>query len=442
LGLAASIQAARPVRQRKLPIGLIAAGDCSRRAGTGFPAPQSVAEQRRESLCRLHRIVIGIHRCHSHIRRTLGYRVGIFLFMLPITGRLPARPRKSMTANVLEHDGMATATATGSRPDAGAPLVSIGMPVFNGENFVHKAIDSVLAQSFTDFELIICDNASDDATGEICRRYAVRDRRVRYVRNPRNIGAGPNFDHCFHLARGTYFQWAAHDDMLAPDYVARAVAALEQHPAAVLCTTGIIEIDADDVVIRRFATDLADMTAHDPARRFASVIHSHHQCEDFFGVYRRAALRGSGLIGTFSGSDRVLLAEMALRGPWVRLPDALFLHRDHAQRATRALLLVDREAARRWQAPEARPRQNRLFHLVLYRDYWRVVRRNLPAGQRWRCYRELARWWFTDGHFADVVRDLLQSIDPHLLRLARRLKRATFGERQDLRSGSLPTLER
>jgi glycosyltransferase involved in cell wall biosynthesis len=334
------------------------------------------------------------------------------------------------------------ATAPAGAAEIAPPLVSIGMPVFNGQNYVHKAIESVLAQTFTDFELIICDNASTDATPEICRRYAAADRRVRYVRNPRNLGAGANFDLCFHLATGAYFQWAAHDDMLAPDYVACAVAALERNPEAVLCTAGIVEIGANDEVIRSYVTELHEMTSPDRARRFGCVINSHHQCEDFFGVYRRHALVGTGLIGTFSGSDRVLLAEVALRGPWVRLPDKLFLHRDHAQRATRALLLVDREAARRWQAPEGKPRQNRQFHLVLYREYWRVVRRNVPAGQRWGCYRELLRWWFTNGHFADVVRDLLQGIDPHLLRLARNLKRAVLGTRRDLRSGSLPTLER
>ncbi len=347
--------------------------------------------------------------------------------------------QEDATAKVLEHDRPGTRTSPAAPPDS-VPLVSIGMPVFNGENYVGQAIEAVLAQSFTDFELIVCDNASTDATGEICRRLAARDRRIRYLRNARNLGAGPNFDRCFHLARGTYFQWAAHDDMRSPDYLARAVAALEAAPEAVLCIAGIVEIDAEGRVLRRYATDLGDIAHPDPARRFGSVIHSHHQCEDFFGLYRRTALLGTGLIGTFSGSDRVLLAEIALRGPWVRLAEHLFLHREHAARATRALLLVDRDAAGRWLAPQAAVRRNRMFHLTLYRDYFRVVRRNLPPGRRWGCYRQLARWWFTDGHFADVVRDLLQAIDPHLLALARSAKRAILGAPRDFRPGSLPRL--
>ncbi len=326
-------------------------------------------------------------------------------------------------------------------PDCPVRLVSIGMPVFNGQNYLGKAIDSVLAQSCGDFELIICDNASTDATPEICRAYAAQDRRVRYVRNAHNLGAGPNFDLCFALSQGRFFLWAAHDDMLAPEYLARAVAALEAAPEAVMCVAGITEIGANDEVIRHYATDLAAVGSPDPVRRFASVIHAHHQCEDLFGVYRRSALLGSGLIGTYSGSDRVLLAEMALRGRWLRLREHLFLHRDHAQRATRALLLVDREAALRWQDPAASARRGSLFHVVLYRHYWRVVCRNTHGLTRLRCGVQLLRWWYTDGHFADVVRDLLQNIDPHLLNLVRMIKRAALGSHRDLRPGSLPTLE-
>ncbi len=345
------------------------------------------------------------------------------------------------TAGVLQQAGTAGAAGQAGAPRAAPPLVSIGMPVFNGEKYVAQAIESILTQSFADFELIICDNASTDATGDICAGFAARDKRIRFVRNPRNVGAGPNFDRCFHLARGTYFHWAAHDDMLAADYLARAVAALESNPDAVLCVGGIVEIDAAGEVLRRYATGLDDMAAPDAARRFGCVIHSHHQCEDFFGLYRRQALLGSGLIGTFSGSDRVLLAEIALRGPWVRLPDHLFLHREHGERATRALLLVDRAAAVRWLAPQARPRRGKLFHLVLFADYCRVVRRNLPRGRRAGCYRELLRWWVTDGHFADVVRDLLQTTNPHLLRVVRGLKHAAVGAHRDLRPGSLPKLK-
>lgn len=90
--------------------------------------------------------------------------------------------------------------------------VSIGMPVFNGEKFVREALDSLMGQTFTDFELIISDNASTDATEPICRSYACHDSRIRYIRQPVNLGALPNFQFVLNKASGEYFMWAACDD--------------------------------------------------------------------------------------------------------------------------------------------------------------------------------------------------------------------------------------
>jgi glycosyltransferase involved in cell wall biosynthesis len=99
------------------------------------------------------------------------------------------------------------------------PKVSIGMPVFNGEKFIREALDSLLAQTFTDFELIISDNASTDATETICREYEVRDERVRYVRQVENLGAAANFQFVLDEGRGEYFMWAAHDDYRSVDCI-------------------------------------------------------------------------------------------------------------------------------------------------------------------------------------------------------------------------------
>ena len=102
---------------------------------------------------------------------------------------------------------------------ADRPRVSIGLPVYNGENFLEFALDSILGQTFQDFELIISDNASTDATESICRRYAAKDSRIRYYRNPNNQGAAQNYNRVFALARGEYFKWAAHDDVCKPNYL-------------------------------------------------------------------------------------------------------------------------------------------------------------------------------------------------------------------------------
>jgi len=99
------------------------------------------------------------------------------------------------------------------------PIVSIGMPVFNGEPFIREALDSLLAQTFTDFELIISDNASTDNTERICREYCSKDKRIRYVRWPENRGGFKNFKFVLDEAAGKYFMWAAADDAWNIDWI-------------------------------------------------------------------------------------------------------------------------------------------------------------------------------------------------------------------------------
>lgn len=108
-----------------------------------------------------------------------------------------------------------------------APRVSIGLPVYNGQQYLRQALDSLLAQTFHTFEVIISDNASNDATPEICRDYAACDPRIRYVRHDVNRGAAWNFNYVFGLARGVYFKWHAHDDMLEPTFLEQCVTILD-----------------------------------------------------------------------------------------------------------------------------------------------------------------------------------------------------------------------
>ena len=123
------------------------------------------------------------------------------------------------------------------------PRVSMGLPVYNGEQYLATALDSLLAQTFTDFEIVISDNASTDATEEICRRYAARDARIRYVRQPENRGSVFNFNHVFELARGEYYRWHAHDDVCAPTFLDRCVELLDQDPTIVGCHSLKVKID-------------------------------------------------------------------------------------------------------------------------------------------------------------------------------------------------------
>ena len=107
------------------------------------------------------------------------------------------------------------------------PKLSIGMPIYNAEKFLRSRLDSLLSQTFTDFELIISDDASVDSTSEICREYISKDKRVQYIRQEKNIGGINNFHFVLHKAKGEYFFWAAQDDVILPGFIEKNLEVLK-----------------------------------------------------------------------------------------------------------------------------------------------------------------------------------------------------------------------
>ena len=132
------------------------------------------------------------------------------------------------------------------------PRLTIGLPVYNGEKYVAESIDALLGQSFTDFELIISDNASTDGTGDICRHYEKQDSRVRYFRQPQNIGLAPNHNFVVEQARGELFKWASNDDLYARDLLERCVDALDKYPDVVLAHSWTAMVDGSGAVTKAF----------------------------------------------------------------------------------------------------------------------------------------------------------------------------------------------
>jgi glycosyltransferase involved in cell wall biosynthesis len=219
--------------------------------------------------------------------------------------------------------------------DFDRPLVSIGLPVFNGGNYLRKAIATIRAQTYPDFELIISDNASTDDTWQICTEAAAGDDRIRVIRNERNVGAAANYNSVFRHARGKYFKWAAHDDVLAPTYVELAVAVLESDEGVVLCSTRTGRINNVDQVTGAYASD-SSWDSADPSRRFRSLVLTPHACVAVFGLIRRTVLARTPLIAPYVNSDRVLLAELGLHGRIHEIDEELFFRRDHAGSSLRS----------------------------------------------------------------------------------------------------------
>lgn len=210
---------------------------------------------------------------------------------------------------------------------ASPPLVSIGLPVYNAARYLRDALDSLLGQDYPNLELIISDNASDDATEEICSEYIKRDARVRYYRNAQNVGAVWNFNRVLELARGEYFMWAAHDDLRDPNYASACVAALQKRPDAVLCCTGIRFIDEDGRELHEPPSVVGIRPVGKTAReRLRQVVRAMHWT-DVYSLARSSALRSTRGAVSAWGFDVIVQLELCLRGPVALVPEPLFTYR-------------------------------------------------------------------------------------------------------------------
>jgi len=305
------------------------------------------------------------------------------------------------------------------------PTVSVGLPVFNGERFLEVAISSVLAQSFDDFELILCDNASTDRTAEICNDYAARDSRIRYFRNPHNLGAAPNYNLAFHHARGRYFKWLAHDDRLLTSYLSKTVRVLDERTDVVLCHSVVSYIDQNGAPIGLYNSGLSLADSPSAAARFAWMVLQSHSCVDFFGLIRREKLRNSLLHGSFHGADRALLAQLAIRGRLIHLPAPLVEMREHPNRYTRSKARSSDRAA--WH--DASKRDKISFPTWrLYAEYLKMVRRErMLPNERAGCYAALACWWVRNWNMARAGVDVLAVVAPGIPGVAEQLKARLFG---------------
>lgn len=192
------------------------------------------------------------------------------------------------------------------------PTVSIGMPVYNGERDIREALDSLLAQTFDDFELIISDNASTDGTEALCREYVVRDPRIRYIRQPANLGATANFKFVLDEARGEYFMWAACDDTRSPDFIELNLEFLLAHPAYVASTSpnGFEGRSTDSQDFVSFALDGGLFERF--IRFFENCWVSHGI---FYALVRTDILRGCEVIGqSFIAADWAIDLYLASKG--------------------------------------------------------------------------------------------------------------------------------
>jgi hypothetical protein len=310
--------------------------------------------------------------------------------------------------------------------EAPQPKITIGLPVYNGENFVAAAIESILGQTLAELELIICDSGSTDGTEQICREYAARDGRVRYYRSERNHGTARNFNWAFDFASADYFKWFAYDEALAPDLLERCVAALDTAPDAVLCRSGLGAIDGGRQRLGMIAGPRAGLGAGSATTRFGAAILTQYAAREIVGVIRASALIGSCLHGGFPECDRALVAELALRGRFIAAPERPVVGR-HRPEVDRAGVPSGRVGAAAWHDP-SRGRPVALPLWRLYIEYVRMVRRQLTRiGPRLWCYLYLVRWLAVERNGVRLVRELAGWVAPRLGWLVPGLRARLFG---------------
>ena len=289
------------------------------------------------------------------------------------------------------------------KPGNNKPRVSIGMPLYNSEKYLEETLDSILAQTYSDFELIISDNASTDHTQQICREYAANDSRISYYCNKNNLGAAKNFNRVFELSSGEYFKWAAYDDLLDPKFLQKCVSVLDKDPSIVLCHSKTARIDEHGTLVGNYDhRTLERISSWKPHERFGDLISIRNPCWAIFGVFRTRSLAKTPLLGNYIGADRNLLAEIGLIGRIYEIPEYLFLRRDHPQAYTRSF--CENPYAIAWDNYCAQMAYWTKEDLVMFPnwknlfEYIRSVRRvPLKWSERLLCYEQICSWVINEG---------------------------------------------
>lgn len=307
-----------------------------------------------------------------------------------------------------------------NEPDAAnsmSPRVTFAMPVYNGEPYISQTIESLLSQSFKDFELLITDNASTDETQRICEEFAASDSRVRYVRNEQNLGAAGNYNRGFELSRGEFLKWCAHDDLLSADYLEKTVAALDAHPEAIMAYGWTQMIDTDNnEIVDATPTILENMDSTDSVDRFMHTVKMGGSCGGIFGLFRKSALARSTLHRGYYQSDRALLSELALMGPFAYVEDCTFFNREHE---TRSMSLDDKAARARWQNAKASGRFA-FEQWPLSFHYLQIIARHNGSTGLHRTFPRMLMWLLAPAQAARYILELISAISPKASAAVRR----------------------
>lgn len=281
------------------------------------------------------------------------------------------------------------------------PRATIGMPVYNGALTIAQSLDSLLSQSFEDFELIISDNASTDDSVHIVKSYCQRDSRVRLIQQPRNVGANGNFSAVANAARGEYFKWATCSDLCHPDFLSHCVALLDARPDVVVAApvTGLFENHPNES--GPYAGDI-EVLDDSPAKRFQELIESIKLNNAMNGLIRTKALKARHpVMDHYMRADIVMMSCLALQGKLALAQGAIFLRRMDPRTAT---ILMDSEDDIRHHYPSPDFR-SQLPTWHLFKGWVQAVHQTpVPAAEKRQAYGYIAKMCFWDR--SRLLRDI------------------------------------
>ena len=299
------------------------------------------------------------------------------------------------------------------------PLVSIGLPVFNGEDFLEKALDSILKQSYKNIEVIVCDNASTDRTRTIIDTYRKNDNRIKYHRHDTNLGAAANYNSTFELSKGKYFKWAAHDDVMHEDYIEQCVQAMESDSSTSVVQSLVGQIDENGTVTTHEYTGVDDIFSEDASicTQYHTLMQKRGGWVRIFGVIRSDILKNTPLIDKYIGSDLTLLGELGLNGKVKDLDTVLFWRREHNRTSTRGEFKARRKRLPWFDMTKTSNSLSFPEWKLTWEMFRSISRQNIPLKVRIYCCRVIVgRMWIKKRLLAEdifyAMTDLLKMLIP------------------------------
>ena len=288
------------------------------------------------------------------------------------------------------------------------PPIAIGMPVYNGEKYIEAAINSILGQTYGDFEYFISDNASTDRTQEICLTYASRDGRIHYSRNATNLGAAPNYNRVFQLSSSEYFKWADYDDLLASDFLHKCIEAMNRDLDAVVCFPLARVIDENGTVLGDHHSK-SDTSSPEARIRFRNLVLQPDMAYQVSGLIRSSALKRTALHGSYPSSDLVLLAELSLQGRFHEIQEPLFFPRYHSAQSTKGYLSVERNRVVFFDTSNA----GKILlpkWLILFGSLKAIRKAPVSPYVKLYSYLQMIRWVLRPDHLRALAKDVLLAI--------------------------------